>query len=486
MSVQRNTAYNVAGAVVPLVATFVTLPVYLRAIGEERYGVLAILWTLLGYFGLFDLGLGRAVTNRIAAFKDRSAFEREQLFWTALLINFALGCAGAVVLWAAGAMIFGYFIDAPGSLFSEVFASLPWLVMAFPLLLTSSVMSGALMGREQFLAQNVVRIGAGVLVQVVPLVVAIVIGPELLALVISVLGVRLISAVAMFALCVRQLPIGLTPHFSRRHARPLFGFGGWVTVTSIVGPLLTTLDRVIIGALAGAKAVTYYTVPFTLASRVSIIPGGLSSALFPRFSSSSAASREALLDLAVRSLVVIITPIVVGGMFLMEPFLTLWLGAEFAAEAVPVGEILVIGLWANCLAYVPFAQIQARGRPDVAARIHLAELLPYLTLLWLALEWKGAVGAAVAWSVRVWIDAALMFWASGFRNLRPLAAGGATLTGAATAVVLTSGIHWQGLGVRAGLLVAVAVWAWRLAPSRLKYMTYHLPRPFREAEAAST
>lgn len=470
MSVKRHTAYNVAGAAVPLLVTFVTLPVYLRTVGEERYGVLVILLTLLGYFGLFDLGLGRAVTNRIAAFRSRTAEEREEVFWTALLMNLALGGIGALALWGAGAVVFQYVVEAPGALATEVQAALPWMVLAFPMLLVASVMSGALMGREEFLAQNAVGIGAGILIQVVPLVVALNVGAALPALVVAVIGVRVLSVAALFGLCVRQLPVRLKPRWARAQVRPLFGFGGWVTVTSIVGPLLSTLDRVIIGAVAGAKAVTYYTVPYSIASRITIIPGSLSSALFPRFSSLGTKERDVLLDTAVRSLVVVLTPLVIGGMLIMEPFLTWWVGSEFAAKAAPVGEILVIGLWANCLAYIPLSMLQGRGRPDLVAKIHLAELLPYLALLWLALEWKGAIGAALAWSLRVWVDAALLFGATSFRNPRMLVTGMAILAAAVSAAALTPAIGWFGLALRTVVVLTVAIWAWLSAPEQVKKM----------------
>jgi O-antigen/teichoic acid export membrane protein len=485
MSIRRHTAYNVAGAIVPLVATLVTFPIYLQAIGEERYGILIILWSLLGYFGLFDLGLGRAVTNRIAAFKERTAREREEVFWTALVMNLALGCAGSLVLWGAGNLLFSQFISAPGALMTEVLDALPWMALAFPLLLVASVMSGALMGREEFLAQNAVAIGTGVLVQVVPLLVALFVGPTLPLLVLAVLGVRILDGIALFGLCMRRLPLGIFPRLARSQVRPLFHFGGWVSVTSIISPLLTTLDRVLIGAIAGVKAVTYYSVPFSLASRISVIPGSLSAALFPRFSSLGASERSALLATAVKSLVVVITPLVVIGMLVMEPFLHWWVDAEFASQAAPVGEILVIGIWANCLAYIPFAMIQGHGRPDLTAKLHLAELLPYVALLWLALEWKGAVGAAMAWSLRVWVDAALMFWASRFCDPKMLLVGCGALSGAGATVAFTSGTEWQGLSIRGVVILTVTVVAWLVAPDNLKNWATPFFRRWRLAKAPS-
>jgi O-antigen/teichoic acid export membrane protein len=485
MSVRRNTAYNVAGAVIPLLATLITLPIYLRAIGEERYGVLIVLWTLLGYFGLFDLGLGRAITNRIAAFRERTALEREEVFWTALALNLALGSVGAVALWGAVGLVFQHFVDVPSGLAAEVWAALPWMVLGFPLLLTSSVMSGALMGREEFLAQNVVAVGTGVLIQVAPLVVALMLGPALPALVVAVVGVRIFSGLSLFGLCVRQLPIGLRPRLTRNHIRPLFGFGGWVTVTSIVGPLLTTLDRVIIGAVAGVRAVTYYSVPFNLASRISIIPGSLSSALFPRFSAVRGGEGDTLLDTAVGTLTVIITPLAVAVMLIMEPFLTWWVDADFAAAAAPVGEILAVGVWVNSLAYLPFTKLQGQGRPDLAAKFHLVEVLPYLGVLWLALSWKGAAGAAVAWSLRVGADASLMFWASGFRRWTTLLPGMAALAVAGVAVVATSGTAWHGLVIRGVIIVMIGVMAWRSAPPQLRASGDRLFRRIRQGGEVS-
>ena len=95
------------------------------------------------------------------------------------------------------------------------------------------------------------------------------------------------------------------------------------------------------------------------------------------------------------------TPLIVVGILVMEPFLSWWIAPAFAQQSAPVGQLILVGFWANGFALIPYAQLQARGRPDLVAKCHLGEVLPYFALLYLGLSAFGMIGAAAAFSLRV-------------------------------------------------------------------------------------
>ena len=105
---RANFAYNLAGSLVPVATALVTVPVYIHAVGADRYGMIAIASLLLGYFGFLDFGLSRASANALSRLGPASAMERSPVIMTALYLNLALGAVGGLVMFAAGQWLLGY------------------------------------------------------------------------------------------------------------------------------------------------------------------------------------------------------------------------------------------------------------------------------------------------------------------------------------------------------------------------------------------
>src|SRR5687767_6165711 len=131
----RNTTLNLVGVGVPMVAAFVAIPLLIAGMGTARFGILTIGWVVVGYFGLFDLGLGRALTKMVAErLGTGRSDEVPSLVWTGILAMFGMGVVGAAVLALATPWLVHGALNIPAELRPEaakafylLAASLPWV-----------------------------------------------------------------------------------------------------------------------------------------------------------------------------------------------------------------------------------------------------------------------------------------------------------------------------------------------------------------------
>ena len=412
MSIRRYASYNLVAALAPILVSFATVPLYLEAIGLERYGVLAICWVLVGYFGLFEFGLGPATSQRIAALADAPANEKSQTIWCALLLSLGLGCFGAFLVYVFGGPLLSAIRSIESGLAVELNRAIPWLAVLIPLTTGYGVLSGALQGSNRFKAMNLIGATGNIFVGVAPLLVALLVGPQLPNLLATVVAGRGLIVATLLISCWQSVPMSAPAMPSWVRVQSLAVFGGWVTATAIVVPILMGAEKLAIGWMAGATAVSIYMIPYNLISRLLVIPQSLASALFPRFALIPEQQVDATEYRALRSLSAILAPILVAGLAALPPFLSLWVGAKIGQQSSPIGMILIAGIWFNCCSFIPHSRLQGRGRPDVVTKISLGQLPLYLFAVYFAIRLAGPIGAAAVWSVRVAAEMFIFFAAT--------------------------------------------------------------------------
>jgi O-antigen/teichoic acid export membrane protein len=412
-TLKTNFGINVFGAIVPLAVALVTVPIYVRHIGDARYGVLSIVWVLLGYFGFLDLGLSRAAVNALARLRDAPQGDRARVLVTTLVLNLSLGLFGSLCLAVFGGYLLQHVLAVPGDLKPEIAQAFPWIVGLFPLALVSGVGIGALESRERFLLANVLQVSGTSLGQIVPVMLAIIVSPSLAVVIPAAVVARALTVAGILIAVYRdEGPLSLAA-FDRHQARRLLSYGGWISVSGIVGPLMSSLDQFVIGSVLNVAAVAHYAVPMNLVIRSQVFAGALTRTLFPRMSSVGRDEAHSLAGRALISLAYGYSAICAPAIILTPVFFKYWISADFAAVAAPVAEILFFGAWINGLAFVPFGLLQSQGRPDVTGKFHAAEVLPFIAVLWGLTSAYGITGAALAWSLRCAADAACLFWAAG-------------------------------------------------------------------------
>jgi O-antigen/teichoic acid export membrane protein len=154
---------------------------------------------------------------------------------------------------------------------------------------------------------------------------------------------------------------------------------------------------------------------------------------------------------------------------LVLPFFWLWLGPQIGKDASPVAYGLMPGVWANSLALVVATSLTARGNTRFLALVHLAEIIPFLLLLYAAIHFLGLVGASLAWSVRCVIDAAIIFGGQRVPIMKtPVALSGTGILSVAIILLVfpaNDGVRWI-LLVAVGGATLWQAWTWRPSIAR--------------------
>lgn len=421
-AVLRNTAYNLAGLGIPAVVAVVAIPPLIHRLGDENFGILTIVWAVVSYFGLFDLGLGRAITQLMSTALARGREEEvRSIVGTGSLMMGLLGLVGGTVMLALAPLLAREFASAAN--LAEVTRALMWMGIAIPAIVMTSCYRGVLEAVERFGLLNAIRLPMGIFTFVAPLVVVIYFGPRLDYIAIALVAGRFVAGGVHAFYAISAIPGRGHGAIDRKLLPVLLQAGGWLTASNVAAPLMNYVDRFILGFVVSSAAVAYYVTPQELLLRVGIIPSALATALFPMFARESARKDSDRDRSRVRNYSVFVAVLMLpfsAILFLFaEPILSIWIDPRFAAQAGPILKIMAIAALINGIAQIPYTMLQGMGRADLTGKLHIVELPAYIVLLCLMAYQFGAIGAALAWLVRIVADAAAL-WILSERAMSPL------------------------------------------------------------------
>jgi O-antigen/teichoic acid export membrane protein len=409
----RNAVINLVGQGVPLVTAIFVIPALVKGLGIDRFGVLNLAWMVIGYFSLFDLGIARALTKFVA---EKLGGRQEEaipaLVWTSLSLMLLLGVVGTVVLGLLSPWLVHRALNIPMALQAETLYSFYVLALSVPVVVATAGIRGVFEATQRFGFINAVRMASGMFTFLAPLFVLL-FSKSLLPIVVVLAAGRLLVLLLYLGVCLRVVP-GLRGRVAVQWASvaPLLRFGGWLTVSNIVSPVMVYLDRFLVAGLVSIAAVAYYVTPYSVVTNLLVIPTAIVGVLFPAFATSFAQDpgrARRLFDQGVKYVFLAIFPLALLIVALARQGLDLWLGPEFAAHSTRVLQWLMVGVLVNCLAQIPSALVQSAGRPDLTAKLHLIELPFYLVGVWWVTLAFGIEGTAVVWSLRVTVDALVLF-----------------------------------------------------------------------------
>jgi O-antigen/teichoic acid export membrane protein len=397
-----NAIYNLIPQVWFLILTVFTTPFVLHRLGVDAYGILSIVTIVAGYLAFLDLGFNSAVIKFIAAHDAKGeGVEICRVIQTALCVFLLMALAAAALLFVFSGSL-ARILQTPESMQSEAVLALRLSAVSFGVNLVMGVFSAVPRALQRFDLVNALNLILGTL-QILGTVLLLISGFHLQAVIVWGCALSGISLITYIAIAKRLVPMmSFRPRFDPEKFRELFKFSGFVMASNFTGVASAHSEKLILGGMAPIAQVTYYAVPFNLASRVlTLIPNNLFSVLFPAFAAMGVTDKQDTIrevyKRAFRFIFLAVAPIsVLMGAFGSD-LLRLWIDAEMSTHGGPVLAVLAVAILINAPAWVSVTAGQSLGRPALVAGSQAIHLLALIASGVILVPRYGALGAALAW-----------------------------------------------------------------------------------------
>lgn len=423
----KGTAWSLTGQAITIVASAAIMPFVVRQLGPSRYGVLAFFNVLINYLAYADIGMGTAST-RFAAQEEcqRNPIRESEVIWTAVGLSTVVGLLVGTSIIAGATVVSDHILHVRSTLRTEAIIGLRIIGVAFLAKNIASVLNTPQLVRLRFDTYTAITYGA-VLFQTASMPIILWLGGGLIAIAAMIAAINFLVLLMHFGVGAGLLPQLWPPRrISIETAKPLFAFGITLVFSQFPDLILTNAERISLTYFASVASLAYYSIAYTYASLSVLVALASAQVLVPMFSRlQSSADREHMQQLYCRSLgflCLALGPAAVLLAVAAKPVLSIWAGPDYGQHSIAACYVLLVGLVFNGLANIPASLLVAANRIGLLARYRYFELPPYLIAVVLFTSRFGVVGAAIAWSARAIVDAAVVYIAAErvmrFRYLR--------------------------------------------------------------------
>ncbi len=384
------------------------VPLYIKFLGIEAYGLIGFFAMLQGAFQILDFGLSQTMNREMARYSvlpDKSG-EARDLVRTLEVGYWAIGIVISIVVITASPFIAEHWIKR-GSipvktihravLIMGVVAAFQW-----PL----SFYDGGLMGLQKQVLSSSIKIGISTLSSFGAIFILWKVSPTITAFFTWQIIVSALSLIFFTVALWRSLPpADRSSVFSPNLLRNIWRFAAGMSGISISAIILTQIDKVILSKILSLEMFGYYTLAGVASGVVPImLAGPIFNAIFPRFTSLVTMRDEPALKLLYHQgsqlMAVLVLPVAAVLSFFSFDILLLWTGnAKTAGIASPIVSMLVIGMALNALMHMPYSLQIAHGWTSIGLFITIFLIIALVPVIYFMTMHYGAVGAAAAWAI---------------------------------------------------------------------------------------
>ncbi len=403
---KRNLIANYLGQGWTALMGLAFIPLYIKYLGIEAYGLIGIFALLQSWLQLLDMGmtptLSREMARTIAG--ANSAQSIRNLLRSIEIISLGMACIIAVGIWTASVWLASDWLRAEKLPVAKVAQAFTLMGIVTALRFIEGIYRSSIIGLQRQVLLNALSsvlatlrgLGAvGILIWVSPTLEAFFIWQGL----ISILTVGILGIATYLAL-PKTTSRG---HFTLTALVSVWRYAGGILGITLLSLLLMQVDKIVLSKLLSLSDYGYYTLAVVVAGGINIIGAPINQAWFPRLSELVAREDQTSLIKVYHQGAQLVS-VVMGSAALVlivfaETILQLWTqDSELAHRAAPLVSVLVLGNLLNGLMWIPYQTQLAHGWTGLAIRINIISIFIVVPAILWATPHYGALGAAWIWA----------------------------------------------------------------------------------------
>lgn len=385
--------------------SFLFVPIYVKIIGAESYGLVAFFGTLSGSLAILDLGLSTAISRQVAIFLTQPDKEKESkdLIFSVEIIYWLMALAVGLLVVLLAQTIALYWIKTKDLPVATVQKAVMLMGAVFAVQFPASIYNGVLIGSDRQIANALAALIFTTLKAVGVIAVLKLVSPTIESYFIWQVLITLISTYCLRFLVWNNFKITLEKaQFSVFQLKTIWRFAAGMTGISLVTFFLSQIDKIVVSKFVLLEFVGYYNLAFLVSSCITQVISPMQPIIFPKFTALVVGDKQtellALYHKSSRWIAIIIFPIGFTLILFAKEILFLWTkNSTLTDNTAPIVQVVAAGTICNCLMWVPYWYMLAKGVTKFTIYQNIiASIILVPLLFWWTGEY-GALGASFVW-----------------------------------------------------------------------------------------
>lgn len=403
MGLSRNLFAGLSNSIWTALVGLAVVPLYLKYLGIEAYGLIGFFVTMQALMQLLDMGLAPMINREVARYSAAGNLTGAgKLLHTLAVVYWSMAVIIALSLVTLAPLIANYWLQSKQLSPHVVANSVMLMGLAVACRWPIGLYQGALLGAERLAVSSSVSIAMVTLGGGGAVVILAFVSPTIEAFFIWQAGVNFIYAAAMRWAAWRVIGRAKAIRFDMRQFKSVWRFSAGMSGLAFLGLLLNQLDKVILSKILTLEAFAHYMLATVVASGLFVLVSPMFNVIYPRFTALVVAcDTEKLTELyrmGTRGLAAALFPAAMLLAIFAEDLVRIWTGnPDIASHVAPVISLLVIGTAIQGVMYFPYALQLAYGMTRLPLMICTIMVIVMIPLIVFFAWTYQAIGGAMAW-----------------------------------------------------------------------------------------